>query len=794
MVIRWPVLRALDRKLWRDVWAMKGQAAAIAAVVAAGVTMFVTYLSTFASLQQTRIDYFERERMADVFVSLTRAPAALEARVAALPGVELVATRVVADVTLDVPGLDEPATGRLVSIPDRGRPALNGVQLRRGRWIEPGRADEVLASELFAEANGLGPGDRIHAIINGRRRALTIVGIGLSPEYVYAVRPGEIIPDRRRFGILWMGRPGLAAAFDMEGGFNDLSLRLARGASAPAVIAAVDHALEPYGGLGAIPQRLQVSAWTLDNELAQLQIFGFITPVIFLGVAVFVLHVALSRALALQRGQIAALKALGYGNRALAWHYTKWALIIAGTGALAGVAAGQALGGQMVALYNVYFRFPDLTFHTAPGVVTVAVAGSLLVATLGAQTAVRRAVRIPPAEAMRPDGPALFHTSLVERPWLQRHLPLAARIVLRNVERQPARAGLSVLGVALAVAVLVVGLAFMDVMDVLLTHQFTRIMRWDASVSFATPRSAGALHDLTRLPGVLEVEPARVVPVRLRAGHRVRTLALAGAVTAPRLQRVIDRHGQVQTLPRDGLVLSALLGEVLQVGAGDPVQVEVLEGRRPVRTVRVARLLDDTLGMQAYLHVDALRQLMAEGATLSGAYVTLDPRQAAAFHAQVKATPAVAGVALRDVTLRNFREALAENMYVSIFFNVAFAVLIAFGVVYNAARVSLSERARELASLRVLGFTRGEISTVLLGELGLLTLLALPLGTVIGVALGHLIMLGFNNEVYRLSFVVYRGTLAWAYLAVIAAAVVSAAIVRRRLDTLDLVGVLKTRE
>ncbi|HUU34632.1 MAG TPA: FtsX-like permease family protein, partial [Vicinamibacterales bacterium] len=391
-------------------------------------------------------------------------------------------------------------------------------------------------------------------------------------------------------------------------------------------------------------------------------------------------------------------------------------------------------------------------------------------------------------------SPERYHRSIVERPWLQRRLPLTARIVFRNLERQPARSALSILGIAFAVAVLVVGLAFIDVMDELIAHQFTSVMRWDASVSFVTPRSAAALYEIRRLPGVLDVEPTRVVPVRLRAGHRVRTLALTSTATTPRLQRVIDRDGRVRSLPSDGLVLSALLGEILHVAPGDAVQVEVLEGARPIRRLAIAGLVDDTLGMQAYLHVDVLRRLLAEGQTLSGAHVTVDPRELAAFHARVKATPAVAGVALREVTLRNFREAMAENMYVSIFFNVAFAAVIAFGVVYNAARVSLSERAHELASLRVLGFTRGEISRVLLGELAILTLLALPLGTAIGAALGHLIMLGFTNEVYRLSFVVHRGTLAWSYLAVIAATTVSALLVRRRLDALDLVGVLKTRE
>ncbi|MGE3511636.1 MAG: ABC transporter permease, partial [Vicinamibacterales bacterium] len=448
-------LSALNRKLLRDVWEMKGQALAIAAVIGAGVTMFVTYLSNFDSLQRTRAGYYEQQRFGDVFASMTRAPQTLAARIAELPGVETVSTRVVADVTLDVPGVEEPAAGRLIGVPERGQPALNGLYLRAGRWIEPDRPDEVLASDAFCEANGFQPGDRVAAIINGRKRWLTIVGIALSPEYIYAVKPGDLFPDNRRFGILWMGRRALASAFDMEGGFNDVSLALGRGASEADVIAGLDRLIEPFGGLGAVPRRLQSSAWMLENELAQLQTFGFILPMVFLGVAAFILNVALTRALALQRPQIAALKALGYGNGELAWHYVKWAILIAAAGALAGVAGGAWLGSQMIGLYNQYFRFPVLDYDLSVDVAIESVIGSLAVAAVGAQAAVRRAVRIPPAEAMRPEAPGRYRLSWLERPWRGTALSHATRMVLRNIERQPVRSLLSVVGISFAVAVLV---------------------------------------------------------------------------------------------------------------------------------------------------------------------------------------------------------------------------------------------------------------------------------------------------------------------------------------------------
>ncbi|MGE3518824.1 MAG: ABC transporter permease [Vicinamibacterales bacterium] len=781
----------LDRKLLRDLWDMKGQALAIAAVVAAGVTMYVTYISNFDSLQRTRAGYYQSARFADVFASLKRAPSSVRARIEAVPGVQRVMTRVVADVTLDVPGLAEPATGRLVSLPERGRPPLNDLFLRRGRWVDPSRPDEVLASEMFCTANGFGPGDTVAALINGRRRTLRIVGVALSPEYVYAIRPGDIFPDRRRFGIFWMNETALAPAFDMEGGFNDVSIALARGGSAPEVIARVDRILEPYGGLGAIPQRLQVSAWTLENELSQLQTFGFLIPVIFLGVAAFILNVALTRALALQRAQIAALKALGFANREIGWHYVKWGLLIAAVGAVAGIGGGAWLGSGMIELYNQYFRFPTLYYRMSTDVGVQSIVGALVVAALGAWSAVRRAVKIPPADAMRPEAPAAYRRSRLER-----HLRLtpASRMVLRNLQRQPVRSLISIVGIAFAVAVLLVGLSFIDIMDKLINQQFMLSMRQDATISFTQPRSGRVIHDVAHLPGAMDLEPMRAVPVRLRAGGRTRTLSITGLPERPTLNRVVERSGRILSLPPDGLVLSRILGEILRVEPGDTIEVSVLEGRRPRVDVPVAALVDDSIGLQAYMRIDTLHRMLDEGPTLSGAYLTIDPGMTDRFYRAVKVMPAVAGVALRDVTLRNFRETMAETMSVQIFFNVIFAGVIAFGVVYNSARVSLSERSHELASLRVLGFTRAEISIILLGELAVLTVLALPVGALIGYALGQLIMVGFSNELYRLSFFVAPRTVAWSFLTVIGAAFISGLSVRRRLDRLDLIAVLKRRD
>lgn len=787
-------LSSLNRKLVRDLFAMKAQAFAIAMVVASGVSMYVMYLSNFASLQGTRAAYYSQQRFADVFASMKRAPERVGAEIAALPGVTAIETRVVANVTLDLAQLDEPASGRLVSIPADRRPRVNDLFLRRGRWIEAGRRDEVLASEGFVTAHGLNPGDRIPAVINGRLRQLTIVGVALSPEYIYSIRPGELVPDDKRFGIFWMDRQALGAAFDMEGGFNDVVLKLAPETSADQVIARLDRILEPYGGLGAIPRALQLSHWTVENELAQLESFGFMLPLVFLLVAAFILNVALTRALALQRAQIAALKALGYANIAIGWHYLKWALVIGALGVALGIAAGVWLGHLIIGLYNKFFRFPELHFRVPLSVVFGAMAMTLIAAGAGAFSAVRRAVRVPPAEAMRPEPPAGFRRSVLETPAISRRLGAAGRMVLRNVTRHPLRASASIVGIGFAVAILMVGFVFSDAIDRLIETQFWLAERQDVTVGFVEPRSSEARHALARLPGVVAVEPQRSVAVRVRSGHRERYLSLTGVPPAPRFKRIVDRDGVRLPMPPSGVVLSKILGDVLGVTPGDTVTIEVLEGIRPVRQVEVAGLVDDTMGLAMYMDLDAVHRLMREGDVASGALLLIDPARQVELSRALKLLPVVAGAGFKRAVLQSFRETMSGNMNLSILINLIFASVIAFGVVYNAARVSLSERSRELASLRVLGFTRGEISLILLGELALLTLAALPVGALLGYGLAAFIVGTIQSEVYRFPLFVSRQAIAWSFLGIIGAAIVSALLVRRRLDTLDLVAVLKVRE
>ncbi|MEJ2082335.1 MAG: ABC transporter permease [Acidobacteriota bacterium] len=583
-------LSMLDRKLMRDLWLTKGQAISIGLVIAAGVAIYVLMLSTLESLELTRTVYYDRYRFADVFAAAKRAPLRLAEQIREIPGVAVAEPRVVVDVTVDLPGFSEPIVGRLVSLPADRRPALCDVFIQKGHYLDPSRSDEVLVSANFAAAHRLEPGDRLAAVINGRRKQLRIAGLALSPEYVYHIRPGELMPDDRRFGIIWMEHRALATAYRMEGGFNNILLKLRRDSSEPAVIEHVDRLLEPYGGFGAIPRRLQMSEWFLENEFVQLRSFGASIPLLFLGVAAFLLNVVLTRIVSVQREQIGAVKALGYSDRSIATHYLKWAIAIALLGSLIGLAGGIRLGRAMTDLYNQFFHFPILLYRLGPRVAIEAVGISLAAAILGALFAVRRALRLPPAEAMRPEAPPVYRKSIAERFGLRRVLSQPARIIVRSLERRPLRALISIVGISAATALLILGTFTEDAIGDFTEIQFNRAQRYDLMVTFVEPASPRARHEIQRMPGVLDLEPFRSVPVRLIHGHRWRDMAITGIPAHSRMNRIIDASSSVLDPPPEGLALSAILANSLGIRAGDPVRC-LFDGRstgagHPLRTTQ----------------------------------------------------------------------------------------------------------------------------------------------------------------------------------------------------------------
>lgn len=788
-------MSALHRKLLRDLWLMKGQVVTIALVVASGIASLVALQSTFRSLQRSRSAYYERQRMPDVFAHLERAPNAVAAQIEEIPGVARAYVRLVETVRVPIGTRGQPPIGQIVSIPDDADPPLAALYLERGRLPDPTREDEALLLRKFADSHGIEPGDTLPVVVEGRRLELKIVGIALSPEFVYPMLPGSVAPEDERFAVLWMVRDRVAPVLDLDGAFNDVVLELQPGANEAAVMDALDRVLEPWGGRGATPRSLQGSNYVLHGEIEGLRSWSTVVPTIFLAVAAFLLNVVLSRLVLLQRTQIASLEALGYSRRQVAAHYLQMLSVVVLLGAVAGVALGAWLGGLMTGLYIRVFGFPQPEYRVGLDVVLLGIGVSLAAAMVGAFTSLRQVMRLPPAEAMNPPSPVTFRPSLLERAGLGRFVGGAGRMVLRELGRNPARTLLSTVGIAMSVAILVVGRFNADAVGYLLQHQFQLVSREDLSVSFVNPRPPRVLTELKAMPGVLRAEGMRSVPVRYVAGPRSRDSVLMGHDDDTTLFRVLDAGGRVVPLPSGGVVLTNKLADILQVRTGDPIEVRVREGRWPTLHLRVAGLVDELIGLQGHMRLDDLAAALGETPSFSTALLSIDPVHENAIVQRLSDAPQVLAITSRHATLRRFHEQMQRTMLFITAVMTLFAATIAVGVVYNNARVALSVRSRDLASLRVIGFTRREIATILLSELAVQVLLAIPLGLLTGRWLAYLIVVtNPQAERIRLPLVISSRTDAFAALITLLAGLLSALLVRRQLDRLDLIGVLKSRE
>ena len=787
-------MKTLDKKLLRDLTLMWSQALTIALVVASGVAGFITSFSAYDALSWSRDLYYADARFADVFATLKRAPLSLEPQLQAIAGAAHVETSQAHVVPVSIANVVDPIVGLLLGMDPLAPQRLNKVNLRSGRMIGERRngAMEALVSEGFAVARQLKSGDRVSALINGRREELLIVGIALSPEYIFAGLGGS--PDQRGFGVFWVDKRALAAAYNMEGAFNQVAIRLAPGASEGAVIDQLDRLLARFGGSNAHGRDLQMSHATLSSEITQQRVMGTVLPSIFLAVAAFLLNVVLGRQIATQREQVAALKALGYDNLAIGLHYLKLVLLIVALGVILGLALGVVMGQLFVGLYADSFRFPDMRFRLRPDLVLVAVGVALAAAVLATVNAIRATVLLAPAEAMRAPSPGIYKPMLIERWGLQKWLSPALRMVLRTMTRRPLRTCLTIFGVAMSMAIVITGSFMRDSVAVLMETQFRQALRGDVVGALLEATPANVLYAVAKLPHVTAVEGLRSVSARLvNANHSWRGF-LMGKAPNPELSRIVDMDHHAYGAPQSGLLLTDRLATKLQLEVGDTVRVELQEGHREGLELQVSGLVHEMLGMNAYLERASLNALLREGDMVNSFTLAVERGFEPMLLNRLKELPRVAVVISKSTMAKNIEDVTVGNLLMVSAVLTGFAIVIAVGVVYNNARIALAERAWELASLRVLGFTRTEVSAILLGELAIEIVLALPLGMLLGYLLAGGIVSVIQTDEFFFPFVIAPATYAFSAICVLLAGVVSAFIVRRRVDALDLVSVLKTRE
>ncbi len=787
--------RALDKKRWRDLWKLRGQVLAVAMVIASGIATLVMSISTIEALQDSTDAYYQRYRFADVFANLTRAPDSLVQRLSQIAGVQTVQTRITSYATVDVEGFAEPVIGRMVSIPEYRQPSLNQLVLRKGSWITGKAENQVIVSENFADAHGLTIGDNLSVIMRGNKRTLTIVGVAISPEFIYTLGPGALLPDDARFGILWMSREVLGAAYDLEDAFNDVSISLSYQAELQPVLDAVDQLLEPYGGVSAVGRADQLSNWFIMNEIEQQKTMATVLPVIFIAVAIFLSNMVLGRLIATERTEIGLLKAFGYSKAQIAWHYIRMMLAIGGIGIVLGCAIGLLFGRYNTEMYAEMLGFPLLIYQPGAINLVVATAIGLTASLLGALGAVSNAASLPPAQAMQPPSPPSYRQSVLSGKRLNRLFDQPTRIALRQIERWPIRSLMTSIGVGFSVALVVMIYHWEDSLNHLARVYFNEAQRQDMVVGLSEPRALSTINDFAKLPGVLRAEPMRYISADISANQVTHRGTLTAIEQLSTLQPIYDdAQRQEVPVPDSGVVIATRLAEKLNVRVGDEITLDILSGRRPTLTLSVVETIETYIGMPAYINLDFINQQLLEAPNMEFANIRVDKAQQNALFEYLKQTPVVGAITIKQAALASFQDTLIKHLMTFISMFSGLAAVLGFGVAYNSTRIALSERGRELATLRVLGFSRGEISYVLLGEVMLLIAFGLTIGCILGYGLVSLIIAAFDTELFRIPHYTEASTYGLAVLVIFFATLVSAAIVRRRVDKLDLIRVLKTRE
>ena len=784
----------LNKKLFRDLWHIKGQAAAISIVIALGVMMVVMMTGLVETLEQTRDTYYERYRLADIFAPAVRAPNLLIKQIGDVDGVQAAEGRVTGSALIDLDGVDLPLRAIAISLPDYETPRLNNIYLSDGRLINARQPEEIILLNSFAKARGLKPGDTLTTTMNGGRRDFKIVGLAQSPEYLYTTAPGEFVPDDGRFAVIWMSQSALSAIYDMKGAFNEALVSLNRGANEAEVLDAIDRLLDNYGGQGAYGLEDQFSNRFVTEEISGLKASAVGVPPVFLAVAAFLLNIVITRLVQAEREQIGLLKAFGYFDWEVALHYFKLVLVIAVSGAILGSLLGIASGSAMAKYYQVYYKFPFIVFQLSPSSLVIGFAVSVLAASAGGMFVLRRVFALTPAVAMRPPAPADFSRASNFGPMLRRFLDQPSRMVLRRVMRQPGRIFGAMIGIAAGMALSVSMMAVMEAFDDALDISFAVIDRSDATVTFVAPVSTKALIELEQIKGVEVVEPVRSVSVVFHNGVVSHRGGITGLSADPQLNRALNDKNEPIFLPSRGVVLSVGLANKLDVKPGDVLSVEVREGRRPVLNIPVSGIAETLMGSPAYMRIDALDRALNEPERVSGAFLQIDDAETKHIADTLKAMPIVAAVSLKKNSREAFEKLMDEGAGATRYVMAVIAFIITFGIVYNTTRIAYAESARDLASLRVIGFTRGEAAFVLLGEIGIVTLLAMPVGAALGYYLSYVISEGFSTDLYQVPVAYSPTAIGAGAIAVILAAVGSGWLVKRDVDRLELVSALKTRE
>lgn len=792
-------MKILLRKLFRTIWKTKGQFFAMVAVVALGITMYIAMTTALYNLTRSQETFYRGNNFADYFFHVVRAPQEITRQIEAINGVVKATGRIQKDVPI-LKDNGERAIARLTSYPLPMDKEVNRLQVQEGRLFTANPTSgeiEVLLDPQYTQANEVSKGQHVVIVAEGKKVFLSVTGTATSPEFIYAMKDAaSIIPEPKVFGIVMIPLNQAQQVLNMSGQINQVVVKLAPGADEEEIASRIKTLLEPYGNLADYPRKQQLSHAMLQAELDGLAASSRFLPVMFLGVAAAIQIVLLRRMIKTQRLQIGIMKALGFSNWGVMLHYTSYALSITMLGAVLGTFFGLMMASLLSHTYTLYFNLPEAIGGVNLEAVFFSFLLSALVGSLSGLSASRQVLKIRPAEAMRSEPPRSGGKTALEKwGWLWHRLGATWKMTLRTLSRNKVRFAVVLAGMVAAIGMLLIAFFGNDSIDYMLERHFYQEIHYDCLLRFAGPVNENELLNITRLEGVNRAEPLMELPVKLHFQGRSDDDLLLGLQPRTTLKAIYDANDRLVAVPEEGLVINQLRAKKLGLEVGDIVEVETLLGLGPTHTaeLKVVGINKQLVGSESYCSLQQANRLLGEGQVITAAMLKVDPGLQDSLHNALNEMSGITSVLNRQKELDNFQAMMGSMIYFTGIMSI-FALVLGFAIVYNAAVLSFSERSREMATLRVLGFTAAEISGLLFKE----TMLQSALGILVGLPVGRLMIESYVNSVstdlYSMPVVIYPSTYLYAGLGGIIFIMVGHFFAVRGVKTLDLVEVLKSRE
>jgi putative ABC transport system permease protein len=792
-------MKALDKKLSRDIWQNKYLILAVSAIIAVGIGCFVGMMSAARNLESARTNYYSTSRLADFWIDLKKAPVEEVRRLTKVAGVSETRERIQFQVVLDLPDAVKPVSARLLSMPDKKSTTINNIIIRKGTYFTSNRTNEVIVSEKFAKARKVEPGHTITAVLNNQKKDLIVTGIAISAEFVYMASPGSMIDEPGSYGLLFIKRSFAEDMFGFNGACNSVVGLLAPEVRChpKEIVEELSGKLSPFGVFTGLSRSEQFSPMVLDGEMKQLVNLAYIFPMFFLIVAALLLNVLMTRLAEQQRTVIGTLKAIGYDNKVLMYHFMKFAVMTGVIGGTLGSLLGYWLGDLTTKMYVDYFTFPQLTSKFYPGLILTAILISVFFSILGTINGVRRIMQLEPAEAMRPAAPPFGGAILLENiRWFWKSLDAGWQMILRGLFRSKGRTIIAIISAAMGSSIVVLAFGFVDSMDEMVHLQFDKVLRSDYHLTFSRELNLSAIDEIHRLPGVIHAEPVLNVGCIFKVRNHSKRGGIMGITGNGELTSPLTAEGKAIALPSSGLLMTNRLMERLELRAGDYVEVIPVKGERKIVKLPVVEGINSMIGLAVYADYHWLNRILGQQNVINEVRVLVshDSDEEKRFLKKIKAMPNLETLTDLGEQKSALNKQLNGAMRASAVIMIVFAAVIFLGAILNGTLIALSERRREMATFRTMGYFDREVGRLFFRE----NLLNNLIGSFIGLPLGYLMLVasmkGFVSDAY--SFPAALAPQSYVYTMVLAVlfVVMSQVVVMKNIQKQNWVEALSLKE